>query len=92
MKKQINPNIQAYPLRTAFYVLLLVAMCAIPFALAQRNVTKPGTATELLQRTLSFEERVAYHTIPARIVGQPLTRSMHPLPESCTRQSGLTVG
>src|SRR5262245_40112944 len=46
--------------RAAFYALMLVAMCAIPFALAQRNVTKPGAATELSQTTLSFEERVAY--------------------------------
>ena len=62
MKKQINPNIQAYILRAAFYALMLVAIGAIPFALAQRNVTKPGAATELSQRTLSFEERVAYQT------------------------------
>src|SRR5215831_9839255 len=60
MKRQIHPNIQAYLLRAACYALMLVAMCAIPFALAQRNVTKPGAATELSQRTLSFEERVAY--------------------------------
>jgi N-acetylneuraminic acid mutarotase len=60
MKKQVNPNNQAYLLRAAFYLLMLVALCAIPFALAQRNVTKPGAATELSQRTLSFEERVAY--------------------------------
>src|SRR5262245_16819705 len=60
MKKQINPNTQAYLFRAAFYALMLVAMCAIPFALAQRNVTKPEAATELSQRTLSFEERVAY--------------------------------
>ena len=60
MKRQIHPNIQAYLLRAAFYALMLVAMCAIPFTLAQRNASKPGAATELSQRTLSFEERVAY--------------------------------
>ena len=60
MKKQSNPNIQAYLLRVAFYALMLVAICAIPFALAQRNVSEPGAATELSQRRLSFEERVAY--------------------------------
>ncbi len=40
MKKQINPTIKAHLLRGAFYLLLLIAVCAIPFALAQRNVGK----------------------------------------------------
>ena len=40
MKKQINPTIKAYLIRGAFYLLLLLAVCAIPFALAQRNATK----------------------------------------------------
>ena len=48
MKKQINPTIKAHLIRGAFYLLLLLAVCAIPFALAQRNaakqsVTKPAT-------------------------------------------------
>ena len=47
MKKQINPTIKAHLIRGAFYLLLLLAVCAIPFALAQRNaakrsVTKPA--------------------------------------------------
>ena len=37
MKKQINPTIKAHLIRSAFYLLLLVAVCAIPFALAQRS-------------------------------------------------------
>ena len=40
MKKQINPTIKAHLIRSAFYLLLLVAVCAIPFALAQRNTIK----------------------------------------------------
>src|SRR5437870_3363069 len=40
MKKQINPTIKAHLLRGAFYLLLLLAVCAIPFALAQRNTNK----------------------------------------------------
>ena len=35
MKKQINPTIKAHLIRSAFYVLLLLAVCVIPFALAQ---------------------------------------------------------
>ena len=37
MKKQINPTVKAHLIRGAFYLLLLMAVCAIPFALAQRN-------------------------------------------------------
>src|SRR5215831_17787441 len=40
MKKQINPTVKAYLIRGAFYLLLLLAVCAIPFALAQRNTTR----------------------------------------------------
>jgi len=40
MKKQINPTIKAHLIRGTFYLLLLIAVCAIPFALAQRNATK----------------------------------------------------
>ena len=42
MKKQTNPNIKAHLLRAAFCLLLLVAICAIPFALAERNTIKLG--------------------------------------------------
>ena len=44
MKKQINPTIKAHLIRGAFYLLLLLAVCAIPFALAQRNATKQSVA------------------------------------------------
>jgi hypothetical protein len=37
MKSQIHRTIRAHLLRVAFYLLLLLAACAIPFALAQRN-------------------------------------------------------
>ena len=37
MKKQINPTIKAHLIRGAFYLLLVLGVCAIPFALAQRN-------------------------------------------------------
>jgi hypothetical protein len=40
MKKQINPTIKAHAIRGAFYLLLLLAVCAIPFALAQPNATR----------------------------------------------------
>src|SRR5213080_206180 len=43
MKKQINPSIKAHLIRSAFYVTLLLAVCVIPFALAQRNTPKRST-------------------------------------------------
>src|SRR3954465_6552440 len=40
MKKQINPNVKAHLVRGAFYLLLLLAVCVIPFALAQQTTAK----------------------------------------------------
>jgi hypothetical protein len=40
MKKQINPSIKAHLLRGAFYLLLLLAVSVIPFALSQRTTAK----------------------------------------------------
>jgi N-acetylneuraminic acid mutarotase len=60
MRKQINLNIKALLTRSSFYVLPLVAFCVIPFALAERNATKPEAPTKFSQRTLTFAERVAY--------------------------------
>jgi hypothetical protein len=39
MKKQNNQSIKAHLIRSALYVLLLVAICVIPFALAQQTAT-----------------------------------------------------
>ena len=60
MKKQINPTIKAYLVRSGFYLLLLLAVCAIPFALAQRNaakqsVTKPATPSNSLTSLLKLK-------------------------------------
>jgi hypothetical protein len=60
MKKHTNPNIQAHLIRGGYRLLVLVATCAVPFALAQRNVTKAEAPPNLSQRTLTFEERVSY--------------------------------
>ena len=49
MKKQINPSTKAHLLRGAFYLLLLLAVCVIPFALGQRDiprVSKRSTSVE----------------------------------------------
>ena len=44
MKKQLNPTIKAHLIRSAFYLLLLLGVCAIPFALAQRNAARQSMA------------------------------------------------
>ena len=67
MRKQ-NPNIKAHFTRSAFYVLLLLlAVCMVPFVLAQRNgtrqsVVKVGNALpiQVSHRAFTFAERVAY--------------------------------
>ena len=65
MKKQINPSIKAQILRSAFILLLLVAVSAIPFALAQSRsggTAKRSVAASAMRadRTLTFADRVAY--------------------------------
>src|SRR6266403_1580365 len=51
MKKQINPTIKAHAIRGAFYLLLLVAVCAIPFALAQSR--SRGTTEQSAKLTVN---------------------------------------
>ena len=50
MKKQINPTIKAHLIRGAFYLILLVAVCAIPFALATRS-TATGKVSRMIPRS-----------------------------------------
>src|SRR5690349_20160175 len=60
MKKQTNEDIRAHRICSAFYLLMLIAMCSIPFALAERNAIKPEAPSNFSQGTLTFSERVAY--------------------------------
>jgi hypothetical protein len=52
VKKQVNAAAKGHLIRGAFYLLLLAAICVIPFALGQRQTGG--------QRTLTFAERIAY--------------------------------
>src|SRR5881398_841134 len=61
--KKSNPAIKAQILRSVFYLLLLIGICAIPFALAQRSFSGRTTSampSKQTRRTLSFADRVAY--------------------------------
>src|SRR5882724_7947958 len=56
MKKQTNSNIKAHLIQSAFYLLLLLAVCAIPFALAQSGTrgarqNLPAATARLSQNT-----------------------------------------
>jgi hypothetical protein len=44
LKKRITPDVKAHLIRGAVYLLLLVAVYTIPFALAQRNVATRSKA------------------------------------------------
>ncbi|HTL78006.1 MAG TPA: choice-of-anchor Q domain-containing protein, partial [Candidatus Babeliales bacterium] len=72
MKKQINPSINAHLIRGAFYVLLLLAVCAIRFALAGLN---GGNSTAAVDSAPASAGQ--FHRLPpdlARIV-EPGTRN-----------------
>src|SRR6266487_1848847 len=61
--KKSNPTVKAQTLRSAFYLLLLLGVCAIPFALAQRSFngrTTSAPPSKQTQGTLTFADRVAY--------------------------------
>src|SRR6266702_1267149 len=61
--KKSNPTIKAQILRSVFYLLLLMGICAIPFALAKRSFdgrTTSAMSSTQTPRTLSFADRVAY--------------------------------
>ena len=65
MKKQISPNIQAHRLQKMACVVLLVTVCAISFALAQRNATEQ-TVAELSSASRGLME--VGNALPATII------------------------
>ena len=48
VREHSNSAIKAHLIRGAFYLILLLAVCAIPFALAQRGVSKLSVSTPTL--------------------------------------------
>src|SRR3954454_4053445 len=79
MKKQINPTIKAHLVRGASYLLLLVAVCAIPFALAQRNPVAAKISQTVSNRTSAQFSALA----PASAFRAPA--SMLPKPKASSR-------
>lgn len=64
MKTQIRPTIKAHLLRSGVYLLLLVAVCVIPLALAQRNAVERATATQVDNQNLAADSAPAGFTGP----------------------------
>src|SRR2546425_1497622 len=73
MKKQINPTIKAHLIRGAFYLLLLTAVCAIPFALAQRNAPKRSGANA--GKLNASQPKAASGLLPSDVRVVPASRS-----------------
>jgi hypothetical protein len=65
MKKQVHLSIRAHLKQTAFYLLLLLALCAIPFALAQRDA--PSQSVAKLGSTSKGLVKVG-NALPANII------------------------
>src|SRR5690348_2397476 len=79
MKKQINPTIKAHLIRSAFYVLLLVAVCVIPFALAQlktakQSLAKPGVAQNVAKQAVTQRAMTAGPVAPPRVIAPRISR------------------
>ena len=49
MKKRINPAVKAHLTQSALYLVLLLAVCVIPFALGQRAAGKQSTSGNTTQ-------------------------------------------
>src|SRR5882724_13434075 len=76
MKKQINPTIKAHLIRGAFYLLLLLAVCAIPFALGQR-----ATKRNVAKQTVAAQQGATAHAqkfVPASTGAVPGTLPAKP--------------
>src|SRR6266516_5219536 len=100
MKKQINPTIKAHLIRGVFYLLLLIASCAIPFALAQRNVGKQRVMRAPFDRSQrpqfpdsSVRERRSAPAVPAGEETPTPTPTASPTPTATPEPGcGLLVG
>ena len=94
MKKQTKHSIKAHLLWSALILLSLLAVCAIPFALAQRNTAKRITAEQIAaangQKTVPLSAGAVPATNPANPASRSITSSdRSQLPQ---RTSGVAFG
>jgi YVTN family beta-propeller protein len=62
MKKQIHSTVKAHLVRSAFYALLLLGMCVILFALAQRHSRNPVATPRATVNSASSEMPETAHS------------------------------
>jgi hypothetical protein len=86
MKKQINSTVKAYLIPSAFYMLVLVAVCVIPFALAQRNTAKRGVTPQ------THAANKPQAAASGAITGMPAVSANPDVPMLVTDQSLLPHG
>jgi len=89
MKQQINPTIKAHLIRGGFYLLVLLAFCVIPFALAQsrsRGTGKGAVSGKPLSRTAAGSSLLLYDALrasdvqhPARLDLRRINSGTHPI-------------
>ena len=91
MKKQINPTIKAHLIRGAFYLILLVAVCAIPFALARRNTDQTATAN-IKRNSLAHGHQFsnAYGRAPVVLKKSPFAQFLLKAPLGTTCPATIT--
>ena len=87
MKKQINPTIKAHLIRSAFYLLLLLGVCAIPFALAQRNAARQSITKPAAQPSVDSSEAIS----GLGMVAKPDFQGAAPQKEDVTKTSEAPV-
>jgi plastocyanin len=97
MKKQINPTTKAHLLQSAFYVLLLLAVCVIPFALGQRQTKALPSVKEAPIRIFDQNGQPAVNGVPSG-VGQifdvavgPAAQGFQFVPDTVNISVGDTV-
>src|SRR5215469_5317746 len=92
MKKQISISTKAHLLRSAFYVILLMAVCVIPFALGQRDtsqrVSRPIVRGFLTKSPSRFPLHQVLGGLPASIEGAACQYNF--TPDTCTFVQGDT--
>src|SRR5439155_15518774 len=92
MKKQINPTIKVHLIRSAFYLLLLIAICAIPFALAQsrsRGAARQSVAKSAILSGSSFNPAESKLQVP--ITANPDLQGASPKKDDVTKVPDVPV-
>ena len=89
MKKQINPTVKAHLVRSACYVLLLVAVCVIPLALAQRNTTKRSHGAGKARPVMAATGKAAAGALHTTAPSTGAARALDPAQAKATQAAAI---